>query len=164
MSVRTARKEVHLGARGEDDLRPPIILKQLQIHVEWTDEDKNEFIEEFWAHSNNPHKNAEIWRAIFAFYPKVVETRRKYQITKTFTLFRGGSERGFSWTTSLKEAEYFRKRNAELGFKDCYLWRGEVSSDGILFETEVRGEEEFVLRYWDETIWIQKPMKITITY
>jgi hypothetical protein len=160
MNVQNAINEVYRCSLGDDNRRPYCMLKLLKEHQTWNDEQRDEFIGEFWAYTNNPSSHVSTWIEIFNYYPKAINAKHNLNRNEILTVYRGADRIGFSWTQSKKIAAFFAKRNIEFGDTNSVVFRAEIYRHGIIFESEARLESEIVLRFWDESIWYSKPIKI----
>ncbi len=161
MNLNDAIKQVYKESMGDDNERPYSVLKILNQNLNWSDQDKNEFISSFWESTNYPSRHAETWIKIFKIYPFVDEYKANHKRLEPLNVYRGASQLGFSWTTSLKKAVWFCNRNRKMDDPKSIVFGAIVRPHGIFFETDNRLEKEVVIRYWRKDIWKQTPIDVT---
>lgn len=159
-----AFKQVYREAQGDDNKRPAAVLKCLKQNADWSEDEKNEFITEFWITTNFPSHHTDIWKEIFLLYPKSMRYKLENSLLEPLTIYRGASTIGFSWTTELEKAIWFCKRNREMGFSKSTVFEATVKRNGILFESNDRDENEVVIEYWRNDIWQMAPKDISNLY
>jgi hypothetical protein len=155
-----AFNQVYREAQGDDNKRPAAVLKCLKQNTDWSDDEKNEFITEFWITTNYPSHHTEIWREIFSLYPICKSYKLENSELKPLTIYRGASSIGFSWTTDLEKAIWFCNRNREMGYPKSIVFHAVVNRNGILFESDDRDECEVVIEFWRNDIWQMSPIEI----
>jgi hypothetical protein len=155
-----AFKQVYREAQGDDNKRPAAVLKCLKENTDWSDDEKNEFISEFWISTNFPSHHTEIWKEIFALYPISINYKLKNSELEPLKIYRGASSIGFSWTTDVEKAFWFCNRNREMGDFKSTVFEAVVNRNGILFESDERSESEVVIEFWRKDIWQISPTEI----
>ena len=161
MILKEAINQVYRDAKGDDNERPNAVYRILNENLDWHDDDKNEFIGTFWETTNYPSLHADVWKKIFKLYPLVNEYKLFHRRSEPLDVYRGASQNGFSWTTSLKKAVWFCNRNREMGDARSVVFRALVRPHGIYYETDNRNEKEIIIRFWRKDIWKRSPIDIT---
>jgi hypothetical protein len=167
MGKNDAQTYVYMNSPGGDHERAPQVLKMLKANPNWTQEDRDDFIEGFYFFTNGISFQTDLWREIFTYYgPAKKPSKRK----KPLTVWRGASNLGLSWTKSFETAQMFARRNSASYFSpdggDSKIWRGVVNPEAIIFESNRRGESEVVIDFdnADLCVWHEEPIDYTKWY
>jgi hypothetical protein len=159
MKLIQAFNQVYREAQGDDNKRPAAVLKGLKQNTDWSDDEKNEFITEFWITTNFPSHHTEIWKEIFSLYPISINYKLENSELEPLKIYRGASSIGFSWTTDIQKAIWFCNRNKEMGYPKSTVFKAVVNRNGILFESDDRSESEVVIEFWRNDIWTEEPIE-----
>ncbi len=180
VSAFDADQIVYQNASTDAD-RPKVMLGLLKANPQWTQEERNDFILDFWNHCNHTTSVADVWMDIFNTYleidPDYMQPTHNvdenwdpiedaFDDDGTITLFRGGTTpNGFSWTTNFEIAQKFAKRNSDQFFSHdiddetfSTIWQASVKREHILFVNNGRSEQEVVVDFNHLDDWTRKPI------
>ena len=93
-----------------------------------------DLIIDVWTSSNRNCANEEkidLWISIFNAQQRPRSLLRK--IPDTLTVYRGGHDLGFSWSTDINVAKKFQKRNCFF-YGECSLLKLDIKKSDVLFE------------------------------
>lgn len=102
-----------------------------------------ETVRDVWTDSENIWQNADTWRDILE--PAVGDDpfNTLSELPDAITVYRGGSQDGFSWTLKRHTAEWFARRFRNEG-DHLPVWEIEIPKSRAIAYFTGRGEEEIV--------------------
>ncbi|MGR5367016.1 hypothetical protein [Photobacterium damselae] len=112
-----------------------------------------ELVSSVWIDSEDPcvfSSNIDVWKLLWGNSHRLTNEsvthldtdKEKFDsLPDTIVIYRAGELSGLSWTTSIKTAEFFKKRRD----RDCQLWSAKIKKSDIVWFTDDRGESEIVV-------------------
>ncbi len=100
-------------------------------------------VKEVWTDSENIYQNQGLWRTFLKPFVGKDVCNTLSDLPEMITVYRGGTEDGFSWTLKKETAEWFSRR---LRQEDDYLpvWEITIHKSQAIFYITDRNEEEIV--------------------
>lgn len=98
-------------------------------------------LREIWTDTENFWQYAEEWEGLLEEYEGKDAFKTLKPLPKEFTIYRGGSKSGLSWTLDLERAKWFARRYG----KTHPLWKSVVKKRNVIAYFTDRGEEEIVI-------------------
>ena len=109
----------------------------------------SELVVSEWRRVEFHYNYMDTWKTIFSSISIRDEDRNLEELPEgEFTVYRGGTKEGLSWTTSIEQAKWFHNRNKRwFSQKDehNYLLKMSINKDEVIFYTNDRSEAEVVL-------------------
>lgn len=114
----------------------------MELYGEIPDDEFTALILEVYVDSENISANAEGWEQILSPLTGTDPWNTVHELPDgEFTIYRGGTMEGFSWTTDLERAKWFSTRWGDIQ----PIWKATVTKTLIVGYYDGRGESEVIV-------------------